>query len=258
MMHASPSATDRRHTRAQIVIARRRPLGLLAGVLLTATLSFAAPADAADVAVPENLPAAPPAPANNFAAGLSLGTLGLGAEFSAKITNALVLRLTGNGYAFSFSHEIQSDDFSLNASLVEAGLLADWHPFNNAFRLSAGPTFQDFRAAGSAAAQNGTITINGNPYQVSQIGTLHASVSDNLFGGYFGLGYDAIHFAEGRFGISFDVGGIYAGSPKISLTTTGSAPGLSTDLAAEQSSIQNAARYFCVYPVLAVTAKYGF
>ena len=46
---------------------------------------------------------------NNFAAGLSVGTLGLGADFSAKISPWLVLRMTGGGYELSVTHDLQDN-----------------------------------------------------------------------------------------------------------------------------------------------------
>ena len=221
-------------------------------------------AHAADQAEYPALPASPPPAApveqsNRFAAGVGIGTLGLGAEFSAKLNEWMVVRLDGGGYSLSLSRNIQGNNYSLQPSLIDAGLFADWHPFANGFRVSAGPTFQNLQISGSAVpAAGSTVAINGNTYQSSQIGTLHAAMTDNKVGGYLGIGYDAIHYAPGHFGVSFDVGAIYAGSPKINLSTDKSVPGLATDLAAAQSSIQNSLKYLGFYPVVAVTAKYGF
>lgn len=170
----------------------------------------------------------------------------------------MVLRLGVGGYAFSVSHNLQGDSFSLKTSMISADLLADWHLFTNGFRLSAGPTFQDFQATGTASASSGSIDINGTSYLISQIGALHAAVTDNKFGGYFGMGYDATHFAPGNFRMSFDLGGIYAGAPKVNLTTDRSVPGLQSNLTAEEQSIQSSLKYLSVYPVVSIAAKYSF
>lgn len=229
--------------------------------------SLAAAVGGADRAAAADLPGPPPAveapaPAerpNNFAAGLGIGTLGLQGEFSAKLTQWMVLRLDAGGYAFSLTHDLQANTYSLNASLLSAALIADWHVLGNGFRLSAGPTFQDFQAAGSALVANGsTISINGTPYSSAEIGTLHAAITDNKIGGYLGIGYDAIHFTPGHIGVSVDVGAIYVGAPKINLTTTKSVPGLAANLQAEEQNIASTLTYLSVYPVVSVTAKYGF
>lgn len=235
----------------------------LAGFCLAALVLGANSVEAADQPPPASpLPVEPAAPAeqpNKYAAGIGIGTLGLGAEFSARVTEWMVLRLDGGGYAFSVTHELQDNSFSLQASLISAALIADWHLFSNGFRLSAGPTFQDFQATGSALVANGsTVTINGTPYSTSEIGSLHARITDNKVGGYFGIGYDVIHFAPGRFRISFDLGGIYVGAPKIDLTTDKSVPGLADNLQAEEQTIESSLKYLSVYPVLTITAKYSF
>jgi hypothetical protein len=234
----------------------------LAGSYLAAFLLGTNAAAAADVAQPAVVPVTP-APfveqPYNFAAGLSVGTLGLGAELSAKVSPWMVVRVIGGGYGLSLTREVQDNSFSAKASLVNAGLIADFHVFSNGFRLSAGPTFQDFQASGSAIPASGsTITINGISYQTSQIGGLHASVTDNKLGGYFGIGYDAIHFAPGRFSLNVDLGGVYTGTPKINLTTDNSVPGLASNLQAEEQTIQGQLKYLSVYPVITIGAKYSF
>lgn len=236
---------------------------VLLGTCLATLTVGTDPAAAAEAAEPppvieQTPPAAPAEQPKNFAAGIGVGTLGLGGEFSAKVSEWIVLRLDAGGYAFSLSRGIDGTNYSLKASMISAAAIADWHPFSNGFRLSGGPTFQNLQLNGSAIPSSGTFTINGTTYSTSQTGNLNASLTDNKIGGYFGLGYDAIHFAADRFRITFDVGGIYVGTPKISLTSQNSIPGLAANLQAEEQTVQGTLKYLSVYPVLTIGAKYSF
>ena len=256
----STSGTELGFTSPGKNVRDRRLMGMTYGAFLATLLPFANDAKAADQALPANTPDAPTSGFfQGYAVGLGVSTLGLNAEVSTKLNNWLVLRAAGGGYGLSLSHDLQGNSFSLQASMIDARLLADWHPFSNGFRVSVGPSFQDFHATGTAAPANGTtLSINGTPFQTSQIGNLHASITSNQFGGYFGIGYDAIHFSGDRFAVGFDLGGIYAGTPKTALTTDRSVPGLASNLAAAESSAQGTLKYLSVYPVLTITAKYRF
>ncbi len=81
----------------------------------------------------------------------------------------------------------------------------------------------------------------------------------NEFAPYIGFGWDSSHFNSSGFAIALDIGALYIGDPKASLTTTRSVAGLQADLDAEVKKVQDEfGRFGQFWPVVSLTAKYRF
>jgi len=225
-------------------------------VVLAAIAATALSFDGCSVAGAADLEAAPPPP-GAFALGLIGGTLGIGAEASFRLNNWMVLRADGSGFALSMTKTYSGNAYVIDAKGLSAGLTADWHPFANGFRLSGGGRYLDTSLSG--AASGGSFNINNKEYLAAVVGGLHASVQDgNKIGPYAGIGYDSTHFFSGPVSLSLDVGAIYTGQPKVALSTDRPAPGLDSDLRAEEKKIADALKYFSFYPVIMLAGKYRF
>jgi len=225
-------------------------------VVLAAIAAIALSFDGCSVAGAADLEAAPPPP-GAFALGLIGGTLGIGAEASFRLNNWMVLRADGSGFALSMTKTYSGNAYVIDAKGLSAGLTADWHPFANGFRLSGGGRYLDTSLSG--AASGGSFNINNKEYLAAVVGGLHASVQDgNKIGPYAGIGYDSTHFFSGPVSLSLDVGAIYTGQPKVALSTDRPAPGLDSDLRAEEKKIADALKYFSFYPVIMLAGKYRF
>jgi hypothetical protein len=95
---------------------------------------------------------------------------------------------------------------------------------NNELKLTGKPS------AGS------TYTINGVTYTAAQVGTLTGTLTFNKTAPYLGLGWG--NRPGSKLGLSADIGALYQGSPKLSLSATGSVAGLSSNLEQERKSAE--------------------
>src|SRR5688572_20590109 len=87
------------------------------------------------------LGAAAPALAQNsggVSAGVTGGTLGIGPELGYRFSDTLGVR--GNVTFLSTDRSVESDgiDYDGDLKLGSGGVMLDFHPFRNGFRLSAG------------------------------------------------------------------------------------------------------------------------
>jgi hypothetical protein len=225
----------------------RRAVGLLG---LVVALSIATPGARADDGNPGGL-----------GVGLSIGTTGVGGEFSVRPIGNLVLRAGGGWFALDHDFTVDNKVYKLKADMVSAGATVDWHPFTNGFRLSAGGRYHNVDLGGTGNFI-GTFEIGNNLYNLAQTGTILASVkSSNSIAPYIGLGYDSTHFSDSRWAIALDLGVIYAGKPTSSITAANAAivPGLAADLLVEQLKLDDSVgKYGQFWPVATLALKFRF
>jgi hypothetical protein len=196
--------------------------------------------------------------ANNPAIGITAGTLGLGGEISFKIIGNFVVRLTAGGANYSFTKNAEGADYRGKISGFNAGLIGDWHPFENGFRLSGGARYVNAEFLGSTTGAN--LSIGGHTYTPAQYGTLSLSLKNgNSVAPYLGLGWDSAHYATSSWAFAVDFGAMYLGDPRVSLTATGTAAGLAADLVQQEQKLKDSVgKYGRFYPVAQLAAKYRF
>jgi hypothetical protein len=194
------------------------------------------------------------------AVGVGVGTLGLLGEASFKQSPTFVWRLNAGGFSVDRDQSEGDNEYSGKARLIGAGAIADWHPFANGFRMSAGVRYHDLKVTGDAAA--GDITLNGRVYQQADYGALTLRYSNgNKVAPYLGIGWDSAHYLQGPLSLGFELGALYTGKPNLSLSATRAAvvPGLQTDIDAEVADIKQAVDKFGgFWPVIALSLKYRF
>jgi hypothetical protein len=192
--------------------------------------------------------------------GVGIGTLGIVAEASFKASPTFVWRLNAGGFALDKSQVESGNTYAVDARLLGAGALADWHPFANGFRLTAGVRYHDLSVKGSISA--GNVDINGVTYTAAQYGALTLDYSNgNKVAPYIGLGWDSAHYLQGNLSIGFEIGALYSGDPKLQLSATnaGAVAGLQTNIDAEAADLRKAVdKYGGFWPVIALTMKYRF
>src|SRR5882672_6167071 len=94
--------------------------------------------------------------------GVRAGTLGLGVEVSYPISQRFGLRINADAYNYSRKFNQDGIEYDGKATLKTASLLADWYPFANNFRISAGPMYNGNKlVATSKPNANGQIIVNG-------------------------------------------------------------------------------------------------
>jgi hypothetical protein len=192
-----------------------------------------------------------------------VGTLGIGVDVAKSLTPQFNARL---GFNFGNISANRTDsginyDAQLNFSSIQ--LVGDYYPFaSSSFRVTGGLVAQNNRfAVTSKPSGNGVYTIDGNQFSASSVGTLSGEYKyGNSIAPYLGIGIGK-STNEG-FGFNADLGVMFAGSPKVSLTASNPAfnnnPITRAQLDNQVRQTENDLKGFNVYPVLSIGLSYGF
>lgn len=200
------------------------------------------------------------ASAGSLDAGLSAGTLGYGPQIGFVIQPDKFDARLNFGY-LDYSYNTTSDNVAYNGHLKlnNVGLLGDWHPFNGGFRVTAGAFYNNNKFDLTGQSSGGTYTFNGVTYTSAQAGSVSAKVDFNTLAPYLGVGWGdnsqspGLHFTS-------DVGVMYQGRPKATITATGAAadPSLAANVKSAQAQLQSDLNSFRWLPVLQVGLVYRF
>jgi hypothetical protein len=195
-----------------------------------------------------------------------IGTTGTGFHASMPLRPNLNARF-GLGYlGYSYSGRTSDMDYELKLKANTYDALLDWYPMEqSSFRLTTGLAYNgnkiDVRAKSNMA---GSYTIQGNTYTAASAGNVTGKVDFNKVAPYLGIGWGRPSNKEKGWSFSTDVGVLFQGSPKTSLTHTGCvAPApvcsqFTSDVARENAALRDAAGKFKVYPVLRIGLSYKF
>ena len=189
--------------------------------------------------------------------GVRAGTLGLGVEVSYPISQRFGLRINADAYNYTRKFNQDGIDYDGKATLKTASLLADWYPFANNFRISAGPMYNGNKLG--LTTPTTSLTINNNP--VPYTASLDGEVEFKKYVPYAGIGYGR-PIGTGL-SLTFDLGVVFQGTPTATLNGTCSpAPACTaqfqSDLKAQEASMNEAIKNFRYYPVVALGLAYTF
>ena len=234
---------------------------LIAAVLLMA-LVWTNPAQAQ--ALGASTTSLPPASTTSLPNGLfvspAISTLGVGLEAGIRANETIGFRLGGHWLNVDFDRNINDVDYDADANLASFGTLLDYHPFQGGFRLSGGLRF-NFNSADLTGTPNSDVTIGGETFAASDVGTLEGNVSYDIVAPYVGLGYGAT-LLEGALSIGFDMGVMYQGEANVDLDAEGGALQgsaiLEDNLALEEDDIEDDLDDYLFYPVVGLAVIYRF
>ncbi len=185
-----------------------------------------------------------------------VSTLGLGADATYQITDSINARVGINGYNYNVNKVSNGTNFSgkLNLSTLQA--LADWHPWESGFRVSGGLMYNNNKFAMTAVPSAGNVTIGGVTYTSAAAGTVSSTVDFAKVVPYLGLGWGT---KPKDTGLSFqsDVGIMFQGKPRSSVTATGTAV-TAASLAQANTDLNNSLNNFRYYPVVSIGIGYAF
>lgn len=172
-------------------------------------------------------------------------------EYSFKGTDVggLIKMLTMGGLLSGAS----TYDHDAKQSIVSG--IADWYMGRTQVRLSTGLLYNKSKDnfTGKRSVLGG-YTLNGTYYSAGQVGSLTGTSTYNSFAPYFGFGWGNPVAKNSQWQFLFDMGLMYQGKPKVTLTATGSAAGLQADVAAEQEKLRRDS--FVWAPLMAVGLSY--
>jgi hypothetical protein len=186
---------------------------------------------------------------NNIAG--KIGSLGFGLETSSKINEKTKLRYNINSYNKDTTATKSGIDYTIDLELKSAGIIFDYYPINNNFKLSAGLYYN----GNEIKIHTDTISqeIGDNTYTAS----LNGLIDFKPIAPYLGIGYDKTLTHKLIFNAEF--GALFHGKPKVKLN--GSITGNSAfdaDLKKEESQLQDSLDKFYIYPVISLGLLYKF
>lgn len=163
------------------------------------------------------------AQAQRIAYAPRVSTLGIGGDFTVGLSSTVNLRAGASYLTFHHDGTLKDDvevQYEVNGRLSAALLLLDWHPFANAFRLSAGAVYNGTRATGHAQPTE-SYSTNQKTFQPDRLGSIDAEVSfSNKINPYLGVGVgNAVRGS--RLDFFADLGAMYVAQPEVQMTGTG-------------------------------------
>jgi hypothetical protein len=192
-----------------------------------------------------------------------VGTLGIGVDVNKSLTPQLNGRLGFNFGNVSLNRTDSGIDYDAQLKFSSVQLFGDYYPFtSSSFRVTGGIVAQNNRfAVNSKPSSTGTYTIAGNQYSAANVGTLSGEYSyGNSIAPYLGIGIGKS--SNEGLGFNADLGVMFTGSPKVSLTASNPAfnnnPITRSQIDTQARQTENDLRGFNVYPVLSIGLSYGF
>ena len=200
------------------------------------------------------LPALAHAQEGSVAAGLNLGTPGVGASVHVQASESLVLRGDVDWLRFSHDKNYSGVDYDGRLKSTTAGVFADWHPGGGGFLVSGG-AYLGSRKLDIDAQPTGNVNIGGQDFTPAQIGRIAGAAKMSKVQPFAGLGYDNTFVGSG-WGVRAMAGVAFSRKPDVSLTASGGT--LSQDanfqarLEQEEDEVRDDAKGFRFFPVLQI------
>jgi hypothetical protein len=184
-----------------------------------------------------------------------LGSLGIGVEGTFGLAEHFNARLGLNRYDYDRTETISDIEYDLDLEWRSISLLADWHPFGNAFRFTAGLMSNGNELSGSSSSTG--LTIGDTLYP--GIG-LDTKLDFDATAPYLGVGWGNALAASKGWGFNVDLGIMYQGSGNVTLTPTGSNASLvdPNDIALEERRFEDDIKDYKYYPVFSFGVSYKF
>jgi hypothetical protein len=189
-----------------------------------------------------------------FDIGPKISTLGVGLEASLYDFDLISIRANAN--FLSLKRKLKSGDLNYDAKLKlrTIGLYGDFHPWHNNVNLIVGLVHNNNKLT-VTARQDNTVTISGRNYPIGDIGDVSGKIDFRKISPYLGLGYNS-HTKLATIGL--EVGVLFQGRPRASITATGAAANREQMLDdvkrnAEERANKGFIRY---YPVVGISVRF--
>jgi hypothetical protein len=192
----------------------------------------------------------------------SVGTTGLGVHVSTRLAPDLNARLGVNFLHYSGDVSTQNVDYDLKLKMRSFDALLDYFVAQGQFRISGGLTYNGNKLVASGKPNAaGTFTLNGQQFTTAQLGTLNGEIDFKKVAPYLGIGWGNSLRQDKGWGFSGDLGVLFQGSPRTTLTSSTNCLGNSVcqaSLAAENQALNDKVHKFKAFPVVRVGATYRF
>ena len=171
----------------------------------------------------------PLSPNSNAGAAFTVSTLGFGADVAVPVSETVNVR--GGFSAFSLSHEFDNDGITLDARLTLRSVSAhlDWFPLGGGFHVSPGVMlYNGNEATADARVPSGNtfdlgdaslISDPSSPVTGTAAVTFRSRVAPSVRVGWGNI----VPRGNRRWSIPFELGAVFARSPRAALSLGGSA-----------------------------------
>ena len=197
-----------------------------------------------------------------FSMGANIGSLGIGMNLSLPINDNISLRANINKFKYNLNKKYRKVNFIGDLNLFNSGLLVDYFPTNNIFRLTAGGYLNKNKLSGiSKFTKSVTINVYNIKRTFTDKVTINTEVKFNNISPYFGIGFGN-NIQHKGWNTTLDVGFFYQGLPKITFETISkydlTKEKLKKDIKKEQKRLKSFANKYKLYPVIVVGISYSF
>lgn len=189
--------------------------------------------------------------------GVRGGTLGVGAEFSLRVSPLFVVRPSVQSLDYNYSNSVNNINYDGKFKLGSYGLQLDLKSEKSPFFASVG-VFSNDNKADLTATSAVSYTIGNNTYTPAQIGQLDSKIRFNKTAIYGGVG---AQMTVGQLRLAAEGGVLFQGTPKVTLIASGpiaSDPVFTADIRQEVDKTQNDIDKAKYWPALTVSARYKF
>lgn len=211
---------------------------------------------------------------SRFALTGKVGTLGLGADLTYRLSNKVNARFNINGGSVEADGEEDDVNYLGNLDAQTVGGLVDYHPMASGLRITAGlynnSNELDLNATGTG---NTDVDIGDRTYDLTGA-SLNANVGFDSVAPYVGIGWGNAVKMGSKWRFSVDAGVLFQGSPEARLTGSGIAtdttnggntsvdlatdPAFNAELTKEEQNLNDDLKDFKAYPVISAGLSYRF
>ena len=200
------------------------------------------------------------------------GTLGFGLDATFKIKDDFNLRINAN--KGSLNLDASDSDLIVKGKfdLKSVGLLADYYPTNNKFRLSGGVYYNGNILESESSEVRNNVKIGSNYYDLTKDSKTNIEIETNNIAPYIGIGWGNTVTTLDSWSFNIDVGVLYQGNVKSSLQMSGTAKEHNTgktinldtnqvflnDVKDERNFIDKSTKGIEWYPVISIGVAYSF
>ncbi len=200
------------------------------------------------------------------AVGLKAGTTGIGAEFYMPLSEAVNLRLGYNTLDYNTDFDTDDVDYEGDIRKDSVSLVADWHLWDNSFRVSGGVYhhFDNEVEVVGLPTIGGTFEFNDVVYSSLDVGRVRGRADFRQTSPYIGIGWGDATRAGKSFGLTVELGLLYQGSSSVRLAATDcnlpqlACAQLASDLRAEEAELEDDLDDYEWWPVLNVGLTFRF
>ena len=198
--------------------------------------------------------------------GFKVGSTGLGLELTRSLTDTINLR--GSYNFFEIDEDINDTEVNYDGEFRKnsIGLLADWHPWDGDFRLSAGIYYHFDNEINIVATPttSASFIFNDTVFDATNIGSVDGDIGFKRTTPYLGIGWGNAAQPEQRFAYILEFGVQFQDSPSANLAASNctlplnGCAELDAAVLAEVIELEHEINDFKLWPVLSIGFSYRF